>query len=322
RKLHQRWKLSPSLVRAVLLLVAGALSLPGQENAPSSSVVPPEEVVLTVGEKKFTAAEFDKILATLPQQYQQVLKTKGKAAFTEQYVNLLSLAMEGEKRQLDQAEEFRQMMEFNRQALLATLTLNALVAESASVGPEEVEYYYQTNRQEFEQVKVTGIYIPFSTAPASGRGAPQTASAKPAYTEQQAQRKALELRARILSGQNMAALARTESEHPTASKGGDFGYIGRNQTQLPGPIVNAIFALQTGQISAPLKDKNGFYLFLAEEKRLQPLDEIKEGIQTSLGIQKMNRRLEALKESYPVVLNPRYFTDAVPAPSRPAGSQP
>ena len=119
----------------------------------------------------------------------------------------------------------------------------------------------------------------------------------------------MELRARIQSGQDMAALARSESDHPTASDGGDFGYFGRSHPQLPSAIVNSLYTMQPRQVSAPLKHGTGFFIFRLEDKRLQPLEEIRQAIQASLSIQKVNRRIESLKDSYTIEYNPNYFPD-------------
>jgi PPIC-type PPIASE domain len=317
-----RWKLLPGMV-LLLLACAGTALCQGQPaGAPNSMDVKPDEVVLTIGDKTFTAAEFEKIISALPPQFQATLASLGKKGFAEQFGSLMGLAMEGEKRQLDQGEAFQQMLEFERRVLLAQVTMNAVATESSTVGAEEVSYYYQTHSQDFEQVRVTGIYVSFAPPSRSSHGGVQTFSAIPAYTEQQAERKALELRVRIQSGQDMATLAKTESDHPTAAKGGDFGYLGRNQTQLPAKIVAAIFSLQPHQITPPLKQGSGFFIFRVEDKRVQPLEEVQQSIQASLGIQKMNRKLEILKESYPVELNPNYFTDAPEtSPAPPAGGR-
>jgi hypothetical protein len=303
-----------------LLLLSGAavpLSAQGQtavgQPPAASEAVSPDEVVMTIGDRKITAAEFERIASALPPQFQNSLATMGKKGFADQLASLLSLAMEGEKRQLDQSEIFQRMVEFDRGVLLAQLTMNQLMAEFSAVGKEEVGYYYQTHQQDYEQVRVTGIYIPFIPANRAISINPQPLSAKPEYTEQQAERKVLEVRARINSGQNMAALAKAESVHPTASKGGDFGFIDRGSSTLDPKYVTAIFALQPHQVSAPLKDKSGFYLFRIEQKRVQPLEEIEKSIQASLGIEKLNRRIETLKENYPVTLNPKYFADSPPA---------
>ena len=284
----------------------------GTGGASSAASVRPDEVVFTIGDRKLTASEFEAVLASLPPQYQAL----GKKGFANEYASLLTLVMEAEKQQLDQTDQFRRMMEFNRQVLLAQLIMSKLAEQYGTVGPEEVNYFYQTHQQDFEQAKVTGIYIPFGVPAARSSSAARTASAMPQLTEQQAMNKALQLRARIQSGQNMQEMAKIESQHPTASKGGDFGYIGRNAQggPLPQNLVTAIFALQPSRVSAPLKDRSGFFIFKMEDKRVQPLEEIRETISAILGREKLGRHVEVLKEGYPITLNPAYFTETAGAP--------
>jgi hypothetical protein len=303
----------------VLTSASVAFSQGGGSTGPTGAVNP-DEVVLRVGDESFTAAEYERIVAALPPQFRATLDSLGKKGFAEQFANLYGLSMEGEKRQLDEGEAFQRMLEFERRVLLAQVTMNALATESAMVGDEEVDYYYQSHASDFEQVKATGIYIPFAPPTSGSTGTVQTTSAMPALTDQQAQRKAMELRARIQSGQDMAALAKTESKHPTASQGGDFGYFGRSHPELPSGIVSSIYTMQPRQVSAPIKHGNGYFIFRLEEKRLQPLEEIRQAIQASLSIQKVNRRIEGLKEGYAVELNPNYFPDE-PRPTSSGSSQ-
>lgn len=272
--------------------------------------VSPEEVVLTVADTKITAAQFEQITAALPPQFRAMLANMGPRGFAEQFGNLLGLALEGEKRQLDQTEEFRRMLEFDRKVLLAQVTMNHVAADVGMASPEEVGYYYESHQQEFEQVRVTGILIPFNPPRTGAAG--QAASQRPQLTEQQAQRKALEIRAKINAGVDMAGLAKAESSHPTASKGGDLGFLGRGQTTLAPELTNAIFALQANRVSAPIRDRLGFYLFRVEDKRIQPLEEVQQNIRASLSMEKFNSHLERLKASYPVALNPTYFPETKP----------
>jgi len=265
--------------------------------------------VLTVGETKITAAEFEHIVSALPPQFRAMMATLGKKGFAEQFGNLLGLALEGEKRQLDQTEEFRRMMEFERKVLLAQVTMSNVAITVGPASPEEVGYYYESHQQEFEQVKVTGILIPFAPRRSPGQASTQ----RPLLTEQEAQRKALELRAKINARVDMAELAKTESAHPTASKGGDFGFLGRGQTTLPAEMTNAIFTLQQNRVSAPIRDRLGFFLFRVEDKRVQPLEEIQQGIRASLSMDKLNSHLERLRAAYPVTLNSTYFPATQPA---------
>ena len=304
---------APKFWRLVILATAVVAALPFSAWTQNAPPVGPDEVVLSVGERKITAAEFDAMLKALPPDFQAVLAAFGKKGFAEQIANLLSLAMEAQKQNLDQTPEFDRMVELNRQVLLAQLMTARITQQYGAVGPEEVNYFYQTHQQDFEQAKVTGIYIPFG-APGGASSAPRTASAMPQLTEQQAMTKALQLRARIQSGQSMTELAKIESQHPTAAKGGDFGYISRNAQggPLPPNLVTAIVALQATRVSAPLKSGNGFFLFRMESKRIQPLEELQPQIQAILGREKLNRHIEIIKQNYPITLHPGYFTEAEP----------
>jgi peptidyl-prolyl cis-trans isomerase C len=304
------------LVVAAGLMVLGGMRLARAQDQPAAAPAGSDAVVMTVGDQKITAAEFEKIVSALPPQFQDSLERMGKRGFAEQLANLLSLTQEAQKRKLDQTDEFQRMVEFDRKVLLAQLVMNQIAEELGPVGKEEVDYYYQTHKDDYEQAKVTGIYIPFVPPGSAISLNTQTSSARPQYTEQEAERKALELRARINSGQNMGLLAKAESVHPTAAKSGDFGYIGQSSSGLDPKLVTAIFALQPHVVSAPLKGKGGYYLFRVESRRSQPLDEVAKEIQGSLSIEKLNRRMETLKDTYPVTLDPTYFAES--APSKPA----
>ncbi|MBI1956414.1 MAG: peptidylprolyl isomerase [Acidobacteria bacterium] len=294
-----------------------------QAAAPSSAsgVASPEEVVLTVGTKKITAAEFEKIISSLPPQYSGAAATLGKKAFADQFANLLGLALEGEKRKLDQQEGFRQMMDFQRLLLLAQIALNDLASSTGPVSPEDVRNYYTTHQVEFEEAKVRGIYVAFEADSAPGEADKSSESsqekegaAQQHRTEPEAKVKAEALRARIQAGEDMAALAKTESDHATATQSGDFGYVRREQ--LTPEMSDAIFPLSPNQVSAPVRDRFGYFIFQVEGKRVQPLEQVQANIENNLRQQKTGDLLTKIRNDYPVALNPRYF------PETPSGIPP
>lgn len=215
--------------------------------------VGPDEVVLTIGEVKITAAEFEKVMAALPPQFAGTVNSMGKRGFAEQYANLRGMAMEGEKRQIDQRENFQRMMAFQRMLSLAQMTLNELANIGTIIRPEEITGYYQSHQSEFEQAKLRGIFIPFQAGAAPAANSPpeagQPGSPNVPLTESQARAKAESLMNRIRSGEDMATLAKTESAHSSASQGGDFGYVGRSQ--FAPAISTAVFSLELNQVSEP-----------------------------------------------------------------------
>jgi peptidyl-prolyl cis-trans isomerase SurA len=84
-------------------------------------------------------------------------------------------------------------------------------------------------------------------------------------SEEDARRRLITLRDRILTGADFAELARLGSEDGTAARGGDLGWL------YPGDTVpefeRAMNALQPGEISPPVRTPFGFHLIRVEERR-------------------------------------------------------
>src|SRR5579863_8784989 len=88
--------------------------------APAAApVADPDKVVLTVGDQKLTAAQYENLLGALPAQYQASARGAGKRAFAERMVELMVLAQEAEKRKLDQGPKLKEEIAFQRENILA-----------------------------------------------------------------------------------------------------------------------------------------------------------------------------------------------------------
>ena len=309
-------------------LRALAQAVPGSPSAQTSAepqganpavAVKPDDVVLAVGDVKMTAKEFEALTSNLPPEVANALPSLGKKGFAERYANLLGLAKEGEKLKVDQSEIFLRLMSFQRMMLLAQLTVNELVSTMGEVSAAEISSYYTAHQSDFQQAKVRGIYIPFSAEEQSEKAAaPGDPKSKQApLSEAQARAKAEALRDRIRAGEDMATLAKKESEHPTAPKGGDFGFVRRNQ--LSPQIDKVIFSLEPKQVSSPVRDRFGYFILQVEEKRAQPLEDARGVIENELRQQKLGGALGKVQAEYPAKLNPDYFNEPAPAfPSMPA----
>lgn len=84
-------------------------------------------------------------------------------------------------------------------------------------------------------------------------------------SEDEAKRKLLGLRERIVNGVNFAELARLNSDDGSASRGGDLGWI------YPGDTVpefeRALSELKVGEVSQPVKSPFGWHLIQVLERR-------------------------------------------------------
>lgn len=77
---------------------------------------------------------------------------------------------------------------------------------------------------------------------------------------------ARDVRLKLASGSDFAALARQASRDPgTAQAGGDMGYV--VPAQLDPDLAKAVGALPVGQVSAPVRTRFGWHLVRVEDRR-------------------------------------------------------
>ena len=79
-----------------------------------------------------------------------------------------------------------------------------------------------------------------------------------------------------------------------------------------------MFSLKPGQVSEPLKEKNGFYLFRLESLTVQPYEKVRTQIYDELKQKGFGDWMQGLQKRYEVkVENPAYFATKPAAPPAP-----
>ena len=76
---------------------------------------------------------------------------------------------------------------------------------------------------------------------------------------------ARKLAADARKGANFAALARTFSQGPSASAGGDLGWVPRDE--LDAQMVSVLATLQPGQVSDPIRAQGGYFILYLADRR-------------------------------------------------------
>jgi len=153
--------LIPSRYRNVVLAIGLSLGLfpVFAVLAMGQSAASPDAVVITVGDLKITAAEVDKIVATLPPQNRQYFASPaGRAQFGDFLVRTKLFVREAEKRHLDDREDVKLSMALFRESLLSREVEKELVNE-IKVTNEEAKQFLDANTKSFEQAKVRRIVV-------------------------------------------------------------------------------------------------------------------------------------------------------------------
>src|SRR5579884_884706 len=199
--------------------IPGAPKLaPGTPAPPAPAVnVAPDTVVLAIGDRKITRAEFEKFLSALPDQLKAAANGPQKRRFIEQYAELETMAREARNRKLDQKPGVQEMVALQTDQVLANQLYQDL---AASVKPDDaaLKTYFDKHKGEYEEVKARHILIRFKGSPV-----PLKKDQKD-LTEEEALAKAKELREKIVKGGDFAAIAKAESDDTgSGANGGDLG---------------------------------------------------------------------------------------------------
>lgn len=280
---------------AVFLLVCFA-SLPAQTSAPvppppAVPKLPPDTVIAVVDGKKLTYAELEGFLHALPPQMQQSAMTDRKE-FIKRYAFMRKLTAMAEKAQLDRQSPYKESLDVDRLNILTQAQINEMY-RNLMVEPAEIEKFYDSNKDSYSQVKVKAIYIGFTSTPA----ARNSASGKKYLDEAEAKAKAERLVKEARGGADFSKLARENSEDAkSAGENGDFGTLKKSDS-LPDAIRSAVFALKQGEISEPVRQANGFWIFKADEVVTRGFPEVKGDIYNQLKETHLKEWIDSINKS-------------------------
>jgi parvulin-like peptidyl-prolyl isomerase len=263
-------------------------------------VVPPDRVVVAVGDMTITAAQFDQIIEALPEQYRSVARGSGRKQFADNIVRIAVLAQEGKRRKLDESPLYRTQSTFQDANILANMTYEE-IGKNTKLDEPDVRKYYEAHKSEFEQVHARHILIRVQGSPSPVRPGQKD------LTEEEALAKVQDLRKRILAGEDFAKLAREESDDSgSGANGGDLGSF-RHGQMVP-TFEQAAFAMQPGDLSEPVKSPFGYHLIKVEAKESKSFEEVRPEMERRMRPEQAQKALEELQKKTKVVLDPDFFS--------------
>lgn len=256
--------LRKTLIRAAM---AGAfvLSTAGAVVAQDKVLVRVNDIAITEKDLKLAAAEIGPQLSTVPDdQRTQVL--------TDYLIENTLLALAGKADKLGSGSDFEERLTYYRQRALRDAYFDKAVTETVTEADAKAMYDQQIGGQTpKEEVRARHILV---------------------KTEAEA-RDVIE---RSNRGDDFAELAKELSTGPSNSRGGDLGFF--SQGQMVKPFEDAVFKLEKGGVSEPVKTQFGWHVIKLEEKRTQELPKfgpLKGRIIASLVQQKTAQVLDKLR---------------------------
>jgi peptidyl-prolyl cis-trans isomerase C len=266
---------------------------------PPTAQVPPETVVLTVGDLTITAQQFDEITDGMQDQYKNFFKGPGRKQFADQLVKVLTLAQEGKRRKLDQMPAFQAQLIYQDEQALANFTYVA-ITKDLKIDDAALRAYYDAHKADYEQVHARHILLRFK-----GSAVPMKPGGKD-LTDEEALAKAQDLEKRLKAGEDFGKLAGAESDDTqSALNGGDLGNFGHGK-MVPS-FDEVAFKMTAGQISDPVKSQFGYHIIKLESKETKSFDQVKAEIEKKLRPIEAQKAMEELAKNDKVVYNPVFF---------------
>jgi peptidyl-prolyl cis-trans isomerase SurA len=195
-----------------------------------------------------------------------------------------------------------------RNGLLTQEVVRREVGSHINIGNDEVKKYYDAHPQEFtrpEQVVLSEIFL-------------STEGKSPEEIES-VQKKAEDLRNRVMKGDEFSEIAKRYSEGSTAKdRGGELGTFPKGE--LDQKLEEVVFKMDKGQITDVIQTKTGFEILKVEnhvQAGLQPMDKVENEIMNRLYMQKMEPQMRdylgQLREESYVMVKPGYTDSAAVA---------
>jgi peptidyl-prolyl cis-trans isomerase SurA len=146
-------------------------------------------------------------------------------------------------------DEYRKRL---REQILVSKVVNRDIRSKILVTDSEVRNYAEGHRSSLEGAEGYRISQIFFKMPAS------------AEEKSRIEEKAEAIVKRIRSGENFADLAKEYSEDPSASAGGDLGFIKKDQ--LMKEFRDEVARMKPGDVSSPFWSKSGLHIIRLDEK--------------------------------------------------------
>ena len=295
---------------ALAILATTALA----QDKPAAAQAQADPIVIAAGDVAIRQSEFENALKTLPEQYQQYAMGPGKKQFAEDFLRMKMLASAGMKAGLDKDPEVVNQLNLMKENLVANAQLQK-IEKGIVIADADLQKAYDANKAEYEQVKARHILIAFKGSPAAQEG-------KPELTEEQAKKKAEELRAAIVAGKaKFEEVAQKESDDVgSGSRGGDLGEF--NRGQMVPEFEKAAFDAKVGDVTPVVRTQFGYHIIKVDEHGATPFAQVKDTLEKNQRQERLQAELEKMKNSAKPTFNETYFAPAAPPPAEPPAATP
>lgn len=301
-----------SLLILLLACFAGVAQTPPP--APQFPNVPDDTVICTFDDGvSLTAGEFKQIVAVLPPESQPAA-VKDPQTFLKQWALMRKLTHLAETEKLDQQSPTREKAEYYRMMTLSEAEMLS-ADRHVDISEADAKAYYDAHRDNYKDVRVKAIYLAFS-----GEASSSLSGGSKSRTEEQAKALAAKIEADLRGGADFVKLVAQYSEEPVSkAKGGDFGTV-HGSDNIPDATRAMVMALKPGEISQPIRQPNGIYIFRAEDVSFKTFEQVSSDIFAQLHKDRYAQWLDRTNRDTKVEFKSPAFFGTAPETGKPSGA--
>jgi PPIC-type PPIASE domain len=309
---------------AIAVLVTLGCGLAAAQQQPAAETPPAQEssdkVVVVIEGKGYTADEIEWIRKNIPPEFAKQTEHMTYGGFLEALAMQIAVAKRAEELKLTEKEPYRTQLEINKRIFLTNAYLSE-IQQDLKLTQADYREFYEKHKEDYQDVRLSAISIDYSLNPEK---APEK-DGKKARSEKEAWVRAEELLVELRQGKDFAEVARENSDNKSAAeKGGDMGYFRRDSDVLPEPLKGPIFALNEGEVSAPVKHGGRYYIFkVAERNTLSYTEALPDILRRIQGVKSIEKLDEIRKQLHMEIKDPA-FAASTPGekPAAPAAAPP
>lgn len=214
-----------------------------------------KQVVAIVNGKEIRRSDVLKFLNDIgPQVAMQFQSPEGIKKVIDELVNQEVLYLDAIKQNLEEEEKFQNLLERHKMNLLKDYAVDKIISD-VTVNDEDLQKHYEDNKQHF----INGATVEAS------------------HILIDDENKANDIIAEINGGLSFEEAAKNYSSCPSKDQGGNLGEFGKGQ-MVP-EFEEAAFAMEEGDLSAPVKSQFGYHIIKLTKKTpetVSTLEEVKD----------------------------------------------
>ena len=294
---------------------ATAVTQPAVAAAP----IPPDKVVLKVGDQQFTKAQIDNLITILDPRAQNTIAAKGKKSFGDWYTLVVAFSQRAEAHHLNERPDFIARLAYQKKIMEAQAAEEEINRET-KVEPVEIQKYYEEHAANYDAVTVRQILVRVKpTPPPTGPGStpPPTGTG---LTADEAKTRAEAIRKAILAGTDIKKVSEDFKAPGIVIIEPEPRSVRRGSMQPN--IEKAAFALKDGDVSEPMEIPGGLVMVQVSAHSHMDLKAATPDIERALLPQKLEAAKTEVRREAPVWMDDQYFAPPPGAPQPPTMGKP